>query len=337
MNLIRTRALVISTFLGASVLPLVAVPQRPRIPQDAAFFERIEKKRAAMFEQHRLLDIGGVKPGMVVGEVGAGDGYLTFHLAARVGPSGKVYANDIVEEMALEVIRKRAKEKGLTNVETILGTEEDPRFPKASLDLVFFLNSFHEVRKPVELLENLVAGLKPGAKVIIHEWMRQAEGERGPTGDINYSRQELLDVLAKSPFQVDAVDTSFPGPPSAAFVMTLKGHSASKPPTAAILKELNEMLLNFCYNKPKLDLAGSGMIVRLDSDGTLWRFNFLEISDIINQLEGEAHILLYCKATQNCIQKADGTTYSYLAFSIYPPDRGEPILKLFKDLQASLR
>jgi len=129
----------------------------------------------------------------------------------------------------------------------------------------------------------------------------------------------------------------FLGPSSTAFIQSLESQDAAKPSPSAILKELNDMLLNFCYNKPKLDLAGSGMVVRLDSDGTLWRFNFLEISDIINQLEGEAHILLYCKATQNCIQKADGTTYAYLAFSIYPPDRGEPILKLFKDLQASLR
>jgi len=302
-------------------------------------FDAIERKRDDKFQQYRLLDVGGVKPGMVVGEVGAGDGYLTFHLAARVGPTGKVYANDIVEEMALEIIRRRAKEKGLANIEAILGAEDDPSFPKDSLDLVFFLNSFHEVRKPVELLGNLVASLKPGAKVIIHEWMRQTAGEKGPTGDINYSRQELLDLIARSPFTVETIDTSFPGPPSAAFVLTLKDQASGKPASAAILKELNEMLLNFCYNKPKLELAGGGTVIRKDGDGTIWRFNLLDISDIVINLEGEAHVLLYCKANNNCIEKAgpEASTYAYLAFSIYPPDQGEAILKLFKDLQASLR
>jgi ubiquinone/menaquinone biosynthesis C-methylase UbiE len=261
-------------------------------------FDAIERKRDDKFQQYRLLDIGGVKPGMVVGEIGAGEGYLTFHLAARVGPTGKVYANDIVEDMALEIIRRRAKEKGLANIETILGADDDPRFPKDSLDLVFFLNSFHEVRKQVELLGNLVPSLKPGAKVIIHEWEAEKPMDVGPTGDRNYTRQELLDIIARSPFKVETIDTSFPGPRSAAFVLTVKDQASSQPASAAILKELNGMLLNFCYNKPQLELAGGGKIFRKDSDGTLWRFDFHEISDIVINLEGEAHggIIDGCRA-----------------------------------------
>ncbi len=56
-----------------------------------------ERKRDAMTQQPRFLDIGEVVSGMVVGEVGAGAGYLAFHLSARVGPTGKVYANEILE------------------------------------------------------------------------------------------------------------------------------------------------------------------------------------------------------------------------------------------------
>ena len=85
-------------------------------------------------------------------------------LPSRVGQTGRVYANDIVETKALEVIRARAKDKGLANIETILGSEEDQRFPKASLEMVFCLNAFHEIRKPVEFLGNLVVSLKPGGK-----------------------------------------------------------------------------------------------------------------------------------------------------------------------------
>jgi len=216
MNHKWPRILVFMISLGAASLNLLAVPQ------NLQRYDAIDKKRDAMFEQNRLLDIGGVKPGMVVGEVGAGDGYLTFHMAARVGPAGKVYANDIIEEKALEIIRARAKEKGLTNIEAILGTEDDPRFPRASLDLVFFLNSFHEVRHPVDLLKNLVSSLKPGAKIIIHEWAAEKPQKAGPDGDRNYTRQELLDIIGRSPFQVVTIDSTFPGPPSAAYVLSLK-------------------------------------------------------------------------------------------------------------------
>ena len=197
-------------------------------PQNYQQYDAMEKKRDARFEQYRILDIGGVKPGMVVGEVGAGDGYLTFHLAARVGPTGKVYANDILEQDALVIIRARAKEKGVANIETILGTEEDPRFPKASLDAVFFLNSFHEVRKPVELLENLKASLKPGAKVVIHEWESEKAGQLGPTGDRNYTRQEFLDIIDKSPFKIESVDTSLPGPHSAVYLLSVRGKAPAE-------------------------------------------------------------------------------------------------------------
>jgi creatinine amidohydrolase len=204
-------------------------------------YDALERKRDDKFQQYRLLDVGGVKPGMIIGEVGAGDGYLTFHLAARVGATGRIYANDIVEEMALEVVRARAMKKGITNIETILGTDEDPRFPKASLDLVFFLNSFHEVRKPVELLGNLVASLKSGAKVIIHEWEAETPKAIGPSGDRTYTRQEFLDIIARSPFTVVNIDTSFPGPHSAAYVLILKDQASSEPASTAILKELQDL------------------------------------------------------------------------------------------------
>ena len=204
--------------LGLFALGLAVIP--PCIhPQD---WDALEKRRDAKLEQYRMLDIGGVKPGMVVGEIGAGDGYLTFHLAARVGPNGKVYANDIVDKMALEIIRARAKEKGLVNIETILGLEEDPRFPKGSLDRVFCLNAFHEIRKPVEFLGNLVAGLKPGAKVIIHEWEAENAASAMRDGERRYTRQEFLDIVAMSPFQLERVDTSLPGPRAAVYVLSIK-------------------------------------------------------------------------------------------------------------------
>jgi len=61
-------------------------------------------------------------------------GYFTLKLAKRVGPSGKVYANDIVEDFLAE-IRDRAEELKLSNIETVLGTKSDPRLPTIQLDM----------------------------------------------------------------------------------------------------------------------------------------------------------------------------------------------------------
>ena len=77
----------------------------------------------------QIMDAVGVSAGMRIGEAGAGDGYLTFHLARRVGDRGIVYANEI-SEGDLETIRSRAQREGVDNIVTVLGEIEDPCFQR---------------------------------------------------------------------------------------------------------------------------------------------------------------------------------------------------------------
>jgi ubiquinone/menaquinone biosynthesis C-methylase UbiE len=117
-------------------------------------------------QPERVMDVIGVKPGMTIGEVGAGRGYFTFKLARRVGDEGKIYANDIDQE-ALMSIESRCVSEGITNVEIILGKNDDPCFPDAKMDMIFMSFVFHLLEKPVELLKNLKPSMKPGASLII--------------------------------------------------------------------------------------------------------------------------------------------------------------------------
>ena len=86
------------------------------------------KKRDTL-QQVRALDTVGVKPGTVVGQVGAGVACFTLKIAGRVGPTGTFYANDIGGDF-MRAIRDRAKERGVSNIETVLGTKTDPRLPQ---------------------------------------------------------------------------------------------------------------------------------------------------------------------------------------------------------------
>jgi ubiquinone/menaquinone biosynthesis C-methylase UbiE len=145
---------------------------------------------------------------MVVGEVGAGRGYFTFRLASRVGPTGKVYANDIDEE-GLGHLRNRAAERHLTNIATIVGRVDDPMLPKGQLDMVVMVNTFHDLAKPVELLAALVPCLKPGGKVVILDYDDdKAAKQIEYYGHFN-TVTKTLDILAASAFKVDRVDTDF--------------------------------------------------------------------------------------------------------------------------------
>lgn len=108
----------------------------------------------------------GVKPGMVIGEVGAGRGRFTVYIAREVGQSGKVYANDI-DEKALSYLKGRAVRQGFHNIETITGRSNDPRFMDSSLDMAIMVLVFHMIERPDSLLENIKSGLKPGACLVI--------------------------------------------------------------------------------------------------------------------------------------------------------------------------
>jgi ubiquinone/menaquinone biosynthesis C-methylase UbiE len=114
----------------------------------------------------KVMDAIGVKPGMVIGEIGAGRGRYTVYLARRVGETGRVLANDI-DEKALTYLRERCERLGFRNVETILGEEEDPLFPENSIDLAIMVWVFHMLDKPDGLLKNLRPSLKPGATLVI--------------------------------------------------------------------------------------------------------------------------------------------------------------------------
>jgi len=114
----------------------------------------------------KVMDALGIKPGMTIGEVGAGRGRYTVYLADRVGPTGKVYAEDI-NSNSLDYLRERLKRSNLANTEVILGEVADPLFPKNSLDAVIMVLTYHHLAQPVELLKNLIPALKPGAIVAI--------------------------------------------------------------------------------------------------------------------------------------------------------------------------
>jgi len=120
--------------------------------------------REQKLQINRVMDILGFHPGKGVAAIGAGSGWFTVLAARRVGTSGTVYAVDINPE-AIHHIEQRASSASLPNVKTILSKSDDPMLPKAAVDAVLLLKTYHEVADPVSLLQNLRSSLKPGAKV----------------------------------------------------------------------------------------------------------------------------------------------------------------------------
>ena len=113
-----------------------------------------------------------VTRGQTICDLGCGNGFYTLKLAEMVGPEGKVLAVDIQPEM-LELLKARAAEGRLANVETVLATETDPKLPEGSVDLVLMVDVYHELSKPAEVLAAVKRGLKKGGQVALVEFRKE--------------------------------------------------------------------------------------------------------------------------------------------------------------------
>ncbi len=126
--------------------------------------ERIEEE-----EPDKALDAIGLELGQTVADLGAGVGYMTWRMAKRVGPQGTVYGQDIQPYM-LEQLQKNMRERGITNVKTILGGLTDPKLPAASLDLLLMVDVYHEFSEPQKMLRGIHEALKPGGRLVLIEY-----------------------------------------------------------------------------------------------------------------------------------------------------------------------
>src|SRR5437868_7820490 len=124
--------------------------------QAAGWLERPEREKEE--RSSLLLKALRFKPGEVVADIGAGSGYFTFPIAQEVGPTGKVYAVDIQPEM-LDLIRQRMRQRKVTNVLPIKGTETDPKIPDSAIDLILLVDVYHEFSHPYEMTRALVRAL----------------------------------------------------------------------------------------------------------------------------------------------------------------------------------
>lgn len=138
--------------------------------------ERFETESREVFDQRaRIVEAVGLKPGMVVADIGAGTGLFTLPFAETVGETGKVYAVDIAKNF-LSHIRARATRAQAPNIEPVLCTEKSVELPEDSIDLAFICDTYHHFEFPQATLASLHKALKPGGELVLIDFKR-IEGE----------------------------------------------------------------------------------------------------------------------------------------------------------------
>jgi ubiquinone/menaquinone biosynthesis C-methylase UbiE len=161
----------------------------------AGWLER--KEREEEEAPQKLLKALEVKEGMVIADVGAGSGYHSIMIAPLVGPKGKVIASDIQQEM-LDLIAKKAKDRKVTNVETVKGTATDPKLPAGKVDLILMVDVYHEFEHPFEMTEKMVAALAPSGRLVFVEF--RLEDDKVPIKLLHkMSERQVIKEMAAFP------------------------------------------------------------------------------------------------------------------------------------------
>ena len=129
---------------------------------DLSIFE--EPNRDKLLQTDRVMDQLGLHAGSTVADIGAGGGWFTVRAARRVGPTGRVFSEDI-NPRAIDAIRDRSQKEHLPQVTPVLGTPDDPKLPADTLNAVLMLRVYHEIAHPPALLAVVHRALKPGGRL----------------------------------------------------------------------------------------------------------------------------------------------------------------------------
>ena len=174
----------------ASLAACRAQPSEPQFPAAQRDVAPIvgdtfstEDARDRLGEAEEVMALAGVKPGMSVADVGAGEGYYTVRLSRAVGDKGRVLAEDIVPDVR-DQLSDRVQRERLDNVAIKLGTPDNPTLPTASFDRVFLVHMYHEVSSPYAFLWHLRDGVKPDGLVVVVDANRPVAHHGIPPGQL---------------------------------------------------------------------------------------------------------------------------------------------------------
>jgi ubiquinone/menaquinone biosynthesis C-methylase UbiE len=114
-----------------------------------------------------LVDRVGVAPGSHCLDLGCGGGEVTFALAERVGPEGRVTGVDM-DDVKLELARSSAAGRGAANVEFKAADVNEWNEPGA-YDLVYCRFLLQHLSRPVDLLERMWAAVRAGGAIVVED------------------------------------------------------------------------------------------------------------------------------------------------------------------------
>lgn len=159
-------------------------------------------------EAERLERVLGVKPGIVVADIGAGDGEMAIEIAEAVGPTGFVYATEMTERQRVE-IAEAARDAGLAAVRVVAAEERATGLPDACCDAIYMRNVLHHINDRATFARDLRRSLKPGGRLAVIDFRPgtffHLAGSHGVGPDA------VVSTLAAAGFRIEQTDENWGG------------------------------------------------------------------------------------------------------------------------------
>ena len=157
--------LVFAAFLSTQHLLAWQIGSRPA----AEWIPRLESpQRVAGLKIDEVIKIIGIRPGMVIADIGSGSGVFTRPFAKAVGPAGKAIAVDI-DPTLLSYVSESAAKEGIKNVETHLAVPDDAELSGPIVDVAFIHDVLHHIEHREVYMKNLARYIRPDGRIVIIE------------------------------------------------------------------------------------------------------------------------------------------------------------------------
>lgn len=143
----------------------------------------------------RVLDALGDLQGLVIADIGAGEGYFTLRLIDRVGETGHIYATDIQEDI-LTTLESRIPEYADSRVTTVLSSAHDIGI-EGKVDLVLLIQVLGEVPNQREFLGQIREIMHDDSRLVVIDSKHITDPENGFTRPLNLNKL-IRDMEAES-------------------------------------------------------------------------------------------------------------------------------------------
>jgi ubiquinone/menaquinone biosynthesis C-methylase UbiE len=165
-----------------------------------------QNDRESRQPRNKIIESIGVREAFRIGEIGVGSGYLTFHLAKKVGAKGMVFANEINPVYLKKMDSIIVKDK-IENIITVLGSIQDPMFPEGNLDMIVMLLVLHHLDEPEIFMGNVKKYLKDKGELVVIE---RNDKQSGTEAALFLSESQILEILTKAGFKLERKESFLP-------------------------------------------------------------------------------------------------------------------------------